>query len=102
MQSTQILKVKIDSGSAKVREGVPNDEMCDLGDQKVLDAVWTGVLPLSEQFGEPVPGPYNIVKEVPEHVTAYKESMNKMNWEYAEAAARKDAPVKRKEDGDEE
>jgi uncharacterized protein len=102
MQSTQILKVKIDSGSAKVREGVPNDELCDLGDQGVLDAVWTGVLPLSEQFGEPVPGPYNVVKEVPAHVTEYKEMMNKSNWDYAEAAARKDAPVKRKEDGDDE
>jgi hypothetical protein len=67
----------------------------------VLDTVWTGVLPLSEQFGEPVPGPYNVVKKVPEHVTEYKEMMNKMNWEYAEAAARKDAPVKRKDDGDE-
>jgi len=68
----------------------------------VLDAVWTGVLPLSEQFGEPVPGPYNVVKKVPGHVTEYKERMNWENRAYAEAAARKDAPVKRKEDGDDE
>jgi hypothetical protein len=64
-------------GSAKVREGVPNDELCDLGDRSILDAVWTGVLPLCEQFGEPVPGPYNVVKDVPEHLTTYKECMNK-------------------------
>lgn len=44
MQSTQILKVKIDSGSAKVREGVPNDEKGDLGDKEVLGSVWVGVL----------------------------------------------------------
>ena len=97
MASTQILKVTIDSGSAKVREGVPNDEACDLDDESVLDSVWTGVLPLYEQFGEPVPGPYNRIAEVPEHVVAYKERVNKTNSEYGEAAARKDAPVKKKE-----
>lgn len=40
MQSTQILKVKIDSGSAKVREGVPIDEKGDLGNMEVLGSVW--------------------------------------------------------------
>ena len=85
-----------------MREGVPNDEQCDLGDEEVLSAVWTGVLPLSEQFGEPVPGPYNRVWDVPEHVTEYREKTNRENWDYAEKAARKSAPVKRKEDGDEE
>ena len=98
MASTQILKVTIESGSAKVREGVPNDEQCDLGDEGVLDSVWTGVLPLYEQFGEPVPGPYNRVEEVPEHVRDYKERVNKRNFEYGEAAARKDAPIKKKVD----
>ncbi|KAG0646478.1 Chromatin-associated swi6 [Hyphodiscus hymeniophilus] len=102
MASTQILKVTIDSGSAKIREGVPNDEACDMNDEGVLNSVWTGVLPLYEQFGEPVPGPYNRVGEVPEHVVAYKERVNKTNSEYGEAAARKDAPVKKKEAGEED
>lgn len=102
MQSTQILKVVIDSGSAKVREGVPNDEKVDLENDQVLDAVWTGVLPLYEQFGEPVPGPYNRVKDVPDHVLDYQKEMNEGNKAYAEAAARKDAPVKKKEVGDED
>ncbi|KUJ06643.1 uncharacterized protein LY89DRAFT_661593 [Mollisia scopiformis] len=102
MQSTQILRVKIDSGSAKVREGVPNDEKGDLGNKEVLGSVWTGVLPLYEQFGEPVPGPYNEVAEIPAHVLEYRESLNKRNFEYAGAAARKDAPVKKKEPGEED
>jgi nitroimidazol reductase NimA-like FMN-containing flavoprotein (pyridoxamine 5'-phosphate oxidase superfamily) len=102
MASTQILKVTIESGSAKIREGVPNDEPCDLGDEGVLNSVWTGVLPLYEQFGEPVPGPYNRIQEVPEHVVAYRERVNKVNFEYGEAAARKDAPVKKKEVGEED
>jgi hypothetical protein len=43
MQSTQILKVKIDSGSAKVREGVPNDEKGDLANKEVLGRIWVSV-----------------------------------------------------------
>ena len=99
MQSTQILKVKIQSGSAKVREGVPTDELGDLADKEVLGKVWTGVLPLYEQFGEPVPGPYNEVKDVPEHVMGYRERCNEENFQYGTLAATKDAPVKRDKDG---
>jgi hypothetical protein len=95
MASTQILRVTIESGSAKVREGGPNDEKCDLENEEVLDAVWTGVLPLYEQLGEPVPGPYNRVEDVPAYVSAYVEGCNKRNWEYAVEAAGKDAPVKK-------
>lgn len=43
MQSTQILKVKIESGSAKVREGVPNDEKGDLANKEVLESVWVSI-----------------------------------------------------------
>jgi nitroimidazol reductase NimA-like FMN-containing flavoprotein (pyridoxamine 5'-phosphate oxidase superfamily) len=93
MASTQILRVHIDSGSAKVREGVPTDVKSDLADSQSLKTVWTGVLPLYEQFGEPVPGPYNEVKEVPEHVTTYRERFNGESMQYAETAARKSAPV---------
>ncbi len=66
----------------------------------MLSSVWTGVLPLYETFGEPVPGPYNQVPEVPEHVKSYRAEINQQNFEYAEAAARKDAPVKKKEPGE--
>jgi nitroimidazol reductase NimA-like FMN-containing flavoprotein (pyridoxamine 5'-phosphate oxidase superfamily) len=102
MSSTQILRVEIESGSAKVREGVPNDEKCDLEDPDVLGKVWTGVLPLYEQFGEPVAGPYNQVNQVPEHVLQYSQRFNKENFEYATLAATKDAPVKRTMPGEEE
>jgi nitroimidazol reductase NimA-like FMN-containing flavoprotein (pyridoxamine 5'-phosphate oxidase superfamily) len=95
MQSTQILKVHIDSGSAKIREGVPNDEKCDLNDQEVLKRVWTGVIPVYETFGEPIPGPYNEVPEIPEHIVEYRRAKNKMNFDYATKAAVKDAPVKK-------
>ncbi|KAG4429336.1 hypothetical protein IFR05_015178 [Cadophora sp. M221] len=101
MSSTCILRVKIHSGSAKVREGGPLDEKGDVGDAGTVGRVWTGTLPLWEQLGEPVPGPYNAVKEVPEHITAYKEEFNRESKRYAEDAARKDAPVPGKKEGDE-
>lgn len=59
------------------------------------------MLPLYETFGEPVPGPYNQVA-VPAHVMEYKETLNKSNFEYAQAAARKDAPVKKREPEEED
>ncbi|TVY32095.1 hypothetical protein LSUB1_G008532 [Lachnellula subtilissima] len=97
---TRILKVTIASASAKIREGVPEDSAADMQN---TDSIWTGVLPLYEQYGEPVPGPYNKVEEVPEHVRGYGEETSRGNREYAVEAARKSAPVKIKQrDEDEE
>lgn len=95
MQSTQILRVRIDSGSAKIREGSPKDDRCDLNDPQILKSVWTGVVPVYEQFGTPIPGPYNEVPEVPEHVLNYTNSLNQANLDYAVKAAVKDAPAKK-------
>ncbi|TVY22412.1 hypothetical protein LHYA1_G008848 [Lachnellula hyalina] len=99
MQSTRILKVTIASGSAKIREGVPEDSAADMQN---IDNIWTGVLPLYEQYGEPVPGPYNKVEEVPEHVKGYGEETSRGNREYAVEAARKGAPVKIKQRNEDE
>lgn len=101
MSSTQILRVTVESGSAKVREGGPEDERADRENEEVTGRVWTGVVPVYEVLGEPVPGPYNEVVEVPEHVGAWRERVNAENQEYAVEAARKDPPVKKKE-GDRE
>jgi nitroimidazol reductase NimA-like FMN-containing flavoprotein (pyridoxamine 5'-phosphate oxidase superfamily) len=101
MASTQILRVKVHSGSGKVREGVPTDERGDLNDEEVIGRVWTGVVPVYEVLGEPVPGPYNRVGDVPEHVREWRERVNEENVGYATEAARKEAPVKKKEPGEE-
>jgi len=95
MQSTRILKMRISGASGKVREGVPEDERKDMKREDVLDSVWTGVVPVFEKLGEPRPGPYNRVKEVPEHVRRFVEEENERREEYAVEAARKPAPVKR-------
>lgn len=100
MQSTRILKVKISAASGKVREGVPSDEKKDLAREDVLDKVWTGVIPLYETYGEPQPGPYNRVKQIPEHVEGFILEGNEINERYAYDAAHKPAPEKRKKPGE--
>lgn len=96
MTSTRILKMKISGASGKVREGCPEDERKDMKREDVLDAVWTGVVPVYERLGEPVPGPYNRVKEVPEHVAKFVEVENAKRERYVVEAACKPAPLKRK------
>jgi len=85
MQSTNILRVKIDTGSAKIRAGPPADSSWDLEDENVLDTVWTGFVPLTESLGEPVPSVYNRVAKVPEHVEEARKAFNRAAEEYAEA-----------------
>jgi nitroimidazol reductase NimA-like FMN-containing flavoprotein (pyridoxamine 5'-phosphate oxidase superfamily) len=94
MQSTNILKVTIESASSKVREGIPQDSNEDMADVELVDRVWTGVVPVYQTLGEPVPGPYNKVKELPEHVASFIKESNEENFEYATKAGKKPAPVK--------
>ncbi|KAK0130155.1 hypothetical protein ONS96_000678 [Cadophora gregata f. sp. sojae] len=103
LESTAILRIKVERGSAKVREGGPGidgESRADLKDSETMGRVWTGVLPVWEQLGEPIPGPYNEVKDVPEHVRSYRDDFNRERREYAEEVARKDAPVKKAEGSD--
>ncbi|KAH7383907.1 hypothetical protein BKA66DRAFT_87735 [Pyrenochaeta sp. MPI-SDFR-AT-0127] len=95
MQSTRILKMSITSASGKVREGVPEDERKDMKREDVLSTVWTGVVPVYEKLVEPVPGPYNKVQKVPEHVAKFVKEENAKRERYATEAASKPAPVKR-------
>lgn len=75
IQSTGILKVRIKSGSAKIRTGQPSDERRDMKDEEALNNVWTGVIPVSQVAGEPVPSSYNRV-DVPLHVSEYVGEFN--------------------------
>jgi nitroimidazol reductase NimA-like FMN-containing flavoprotein (pyridoxamine 5'-phosphate oxidase superfamily) len=95
MQSTRILKMSICSASGKVREGCPEDERKDMKREDVLDSVWTGVVPVYERLGSPIEGPYNRVKEVPDHVGRWVMAENERREKYAVEAANKPAPLKR-------
>lgn len=86
MSSTSILRVKIVSGSGKIRDGGPGDDKKDLERSDVTGRVWTGVVPVWEAIGEPVPGVTNRMKEVPEHVVAFAKKENEENEKYAKKA----------------
>jgi hypothetical protein len=75
MQSTNILKVKITSASAKISAGSTTDDKSDLENESLVNSTWTGVLPVYQTIGEPIPGPYNKV-EVPEHVSTFAKDTN--------------------------
>lgn len=87
MQSTVILRVKIVSGSGKIRDGGPHDEMKDQNRDDLTRKTWTGVMPVWETFGNPVASPLNRVEEVPEHISKYRAEVNRRNEEYAKSAS---------------
>ncbi|CAF9934071.1 hypothetical protein IMSHALPRED_009581 [Imshaugia aleurites] len=87
MASTTIVKVKISNGSGKIRTGGPGDEKKDTEREELLERVWTGVIPIWETKGEPIPGGHGRVKDVPAHVGAFRDDTNKVNERYAKTAA---------------
>ncbi|KAH7240404.1 hypothetical protein MRS44_013006 [Fusarium solani] len=73
---TQILRVRVTSGSAKVRAGPPADDKEDVQNAEVMAKVWSGYIPLVESMGEPIPSAYNKLEEVPEHIRDLQEGFN--------------------------
>ncbi len=86
--STSILRVRVVSGSGKIREGEPHDEKKDLEKEEVVNKTWTGVVPIWETIGEPVASGDNAVKDVPEHVRAFQRETTSSNEAYAKKAAK--------------
>ena len=65
--ATKVLALTIDEASAKVRTGDPNDDPADLDPEvgaEVGAGVWAGVIPVTTQFGSPIPAA-NLDNEVP-------------------------------------
>lgn len=88
MTSTMILKVTIETGSGKIRHGEPHDDAKDLERKDVTSKVWTGVVPVYETFGTPIPNPTNEIKEVPEYISSYISEATASNKELALEAAK--------------
>ncbi|KAJ5645712.1 flavin-nucleotide-binding protein [Penicillium longicatenatum] len=86
MSSTVILKVKVVYGSGKIRDGGVSDQRKDAENGDVTERIWTGVIPVWEAFGEPIPSDRNMVAEIPEHITSFIASKNAQNKAYAEGA----------------
>jgi len=87
MQSTTILKISIVSGSGKINDGNAHDEKKDDEKAELLNRIWTGVVPVYEVYGDPVPSDYNRIEKVPANIGDYVVEVNKTNMEYATKAA---------------
>lgn len=87
MQSTGILRVEIESGSAKSRAGGPGEDRKDLKDLEMRERVWTGVIPTALQWGEPVAAEGNKVAKVPEQMEKWRKGVNAEGDAFAKKAA---------------
>ena len=70
LRNTAVVAVPLDTISAKVSAGPPEDEIADLG-----TGVWAGVVPMTTTYGDPEPSPDlepNV--EVPDYLTTYERS----------------------------
>ncbi|KAL0934245.1 flavin-nucleotide-binding protein [Colletotrichum truncatum] len=93
LSSTSVLKVTITTGSAKIRSGPPADEKNDKENVKVVNKVWSGVVPVYQTLGKPVPGPYNVV-DTPSYITDFVKDRNEDAQEHAIRAATRTADIK--------
>lgn len=81
--ATGILKVRIETASAKTRTGGPHDDKKDLKNEDATSRVWTGTVPVYEVLGEPVPSADNQVKQVPGNIAQWVQESNQSSREYA-------------------
>ena len=77
--STKILRVKVYSGSAKIRVGLPGDDRADLKDETLTSRVWAGVVPTWQVYGEPISSSGSAHIEVPSHVKDFIKQENERN-----------------------
>lgn len=83
LKSTGILRVEIDSASAKVRMGTTGEDRKDLKDEEMRRGIWAGVVPTYLQFGSPVEAPTNLREGVPGYLKEWVDEGNKKSERYA-------------------
>jgi uncharacterized protein len=70
LRKTAVVSVPLDTVSAKVSAGPPEDDIADLG-----TGVWAGVVPITTTYGDPEPSPdLEPNLEVPDYLTTYRRS----------------------------
>lgn len=83
LKSTGMLRVDVESASAKVRIGGPSDDRADVRNEELVDKTWTGTVPVWMMYGEPVEGGYNKVKSVPPYLKEWIDDVNGRNKKLA-------------------
>ncbi|KAI0007281.1 hypothetical protein F4779DRAFT_592598 [Xylariaceae sp. FL0662B] len=76
MAATRIIKVSIDSASAKIHDTGVKEQAKDLADEQARDTVWTGVVPYMEVLGTPRPSSTNRVRAAPPYLNDYIHEHN--------------------------
>jgi nitroimidazol reductase NimA-like FMN-containing flavoprotein (pyridoxamine 5'-phosphate oxidase superfamily) len=72
LKSTSILKVRIESASAKIRTGGPSEDRADLKNAELVAKTWTGVVPYWGTWGQPVDGTENGCAEVEPYIEEWR------------------------------
>lgn len=83
MTSTTILRVKVETGSGKIRQGGPHDEAKDETRAEITEKVWTGVVPVYETLDTPIPSATNKVQQLPAYLESYVSETNAGNRQSA-------------------
>ncbi|KAK8022451.1 flavin-nucleotide-binding protein [Apiospora rasikravindrae] len=76
LRATRVLKVRIDSASAKLGGQEGAEQAKDLEDERSRRATWTGVVPLFEVLGVPQAAPTNRAGPVPSYLREYVAKHN--------------------------
>ncbi|GJJ12222.1 hypothetical protein Clacol_006463 [Clathrus columnatus] len=71
-KGTAIIRVAIDTASAKIRIGGPVENKQDLLDDHLTSTVWTGVVPVKHITTAPEPSEYSHSVPLPDHVRQLK------------------------------
>lgn len=82
LNQTQIVRIKVESASVKVRAGDPIDDRKDLKDASVSESYWTGVLPVSQRVGEPQASKTNVVASIPNYLQEWRNHQNTSSTTY--------------------
>jgi uncharacterized protein len=94
LTTTGVIKIDIESASAKIRVGGPSDDRADLHNEQVVGSVWTGVVPCWTEFGNPIPSSYNKVQKLPGYLREWIDDENTKGKAEALEAIEK-VPVKK-------
>ena len=73
-----VLKIRIETASAKTRAGGPGDEKSDLQNAELSGKTWTGVVPTYQMMGQPMEDANNKVKVLPEYLADWVADANSM------------------------
>jgi nitroimidazol reductase NimA-like FMN-containing flavoprotein (pyridoxamine 5'-phosphate oxidase superfamily) len=81
--ATAVLKIRIETATAKTRAGGPGDEKSDLQNAGLSGKTWIGVVPTYQVLGHPIEDANNKVKVLPEYLADWVADANSLSEQKA-------------------